>query len=196
MSRRKVKAGSESSQPFIKVEWATMDNMAFKCLSPTAVWLWLQIRRQWRAEDGGDNGLKLPYALVSWKLNFRAFKLARQELLNFGFIRLIKQGGLLRNPNVYAIREDWKEKCKELAHDDDAGYYVWRQNTKTRKRYQVWYPKKRQRPKSRENAAIARAAKKPKSHRTKKAKPVKVRLKTSPVKSPTAEEKRIHVQDA
>ena len=137
---RSRKAGDQEAKPrYIALYHDEVDSMAYKTLSPNAVWLLVQIRRAWK---GSNDRIELPFSRVSWRLKFGAFDKARTELVNAGFIRIVKQGGLLKNPNVYALANGWRgEVAKRLANDPDAGYT---RNIRTKDGLKsVWYPARR-----------------------------------------------------
>jgi len=153
-NKRTAKAGDSESRPrYVALYHAEVDSMAFKTLSPNAVWLLVQLKRAWR---GSYENIMLPFAYVSWKLTFAAFSKARLELIEAGFLRVVKPGGLYKNPAVYALTEGWRgEVAKRLADNPEAGY-LRGQRTKDGVK-SVWYPAKKRRA-SIENAAKARAA--------------------------------------
>jgi hypothetical protein len=129
--------------------------MAFKTLSPNAVWLLVQLRRAWR---GTNERIELPFARVSWRLTFKAFDKARRELVEAGFVRIVEPGGLFKHPAVYALVEGWRgEVAKRLAGEPGAGYLK-NVRAKDGRFVSVWYPAKKL-SESQENAARARAAK-------------------------------------
>lgn len=129
--------------------------MAFKTLSPVAVWLLVQLRRAWR---GSDLRIELPFSRVAWRLTFKAFDKARRELVAAGFVRIVDPGGLLKRPGVYSLVDGWRrEAAKRLAADTAAGY-TRNIRLKGGGLMSVWYPKKKGIA-SAVNAAKARAAK-------------------------------------
>jgi len=137
--------------------------MAFKTLSPAAVWLLIQMRRAWR---GNSDRIPLAFASVSWKLAFPAFDKARRELIEAGFLRVVNPGGLnegaKKNAAVYApFYEGWRgEVSKRLAKDPEAGY-VKEIRVKDKdgswRGISVWYPARRP-SESQENLKKAAAA--------------------------------------
>jgi hypothetical protein len=156
-NKRTAKAGDSENRPrYVKLEHPTIDSMAFKVLSPAAVWLYVLLQRQYG--KGGDQALVMPFSKVSWKLTFRQFDKARAELVKGGFIRVVDPGGLLKRPGVYALTDGWRARSKRLADDPQAGSCVWRLSALTGKRENVWYPA-RPLSESQANAAKARAAK-------------------------------------
>jgi hypothetical protein len=170
----KRKAGDSENRPrYVALFNDEIDSMAFKTLSPKAVWLLVQLRRAWR---GNSDKIGLSFAAVSWKLRFSAFDKARRELVEAGFLRVVdpgrrSPGGL--NPAVYApFCEGWRgEVAERLAHDNQAGY-VKEIRVKDKdgswRHISVWYPARprSERQKAADNVRMAKmmkakAAKKP-----------------------------------
>jgi len=129
--------------------------MAFKVLSPAAVWFLVMLLRQFNARAGGYSHLVLPYRQVKWKLSWMVFQRARQELIDNGFIKLMDEGGFrtggksYRVPAIYALSNGVEARCAALAKDEAAGRCVGLKRE--------WYPFKRSKPKSAENLERARA---------------------------------------
>jgi hypothetical protein len=152
----KRKAGdSEKRSPYVGLSNEQIDSMAFKTLSPNAVWLFVQIKRAW---NGDDQRIALPFARVSWKLTFKAFDEARRELVQAGFVRIVSPGGLneggLRNAAVYALSDGWRgEVAKRLAKEDGTWYT---KNVRSRdgRLVSIYYPA---RPRSGRQKAADRA---------------------------------------
>jgi len=140
---------------YVALYHAEIDSMAFKTLSPAAVWLLVQIRRAWR---GSNDNIELPFSRVSWRLTYWTFDRARRELEEAGFLKIVDPGGRPRRPARYALVESWcSEVAKRLANEDGAGYFR-NIRTKDGRLVSVWYPARRRRT-SAENAATARAVK-------------------------------------
>jgi hypothetical protein len=136
---RGAKAGDPEGRPrYVALYHAETDSMAFKVLSPAAVWLLVQIRRAWR---GSDLKIELPFAAVSWKLSFGAFKKARAELIEYGFVDLVNPGGLSvggqKNPSTYALSQRWRQKdlLERLAETGYVKEVRMKEGTRS-----VWYP--------------------------------------------------------
>jgi hypothetical protein len=145
-------------EPYVRLPWKIIDSAAFKTLSPSAVWLYIQLLRQFKI-SGGYSRLILPYADVRWKLSFKAFDRARGELIVAGFLRIIQPGGLLKNPAIYSTGDacvGWINRSIELLSDPTAGQTFVRRlpNGGT---HQEWRPSKVQ-SESQINIVKARAA--------------------------------------
>jgi hypothetical protein len=184
-----AKAGDPEGRPrFVALYNAEVDSMAFKTLSPAAVWLLVQIRRAWR---GSNDKIVLPFSAVKWRLAYGTFDKARRELVEAGFIRIMDPGGLSPgglNPTVYALVDGWREASKRLLDNLEALYEV-KVPLKTGGFMSVWYPK-RPMSESQENlkkAAAAIAKKRTAAALQKKAKRIpKMKSKRIP-KSPDRE---------
>jgi len=165
----KHKAGDKDNRErYVALYYDELESMAFKTLSPNAVWLLLQYRAQW---NGTFDRLVLPFGKVNWKLTFKAFDLARRELIDAGFLRVVETGGLYGKPTIYALSDTWKTvTAMRLAADPDAGYL---KNYRVKGKagvLSVWYPAKK-RTSSAENwkkAALALVHKRQREKRTPK----------------------------
>lgn len=117
----------------VRLDHSMMDSAAFKTLSPNAVWLFVQMLRQFNAPNGGYGHLILPFADVRFKMSHRTFKRAQAELVDGGFLWLVSEGGLKNllaghgGAAVYAagqgtaLGERWKERSAALVKDPRAG---------------------------------------------------------------------------
>jgi DNA-binding transcriptional ArsR family regulator len=137
-----VKKYKGDADPYVGLAWRMMDSAAFKTLSPTAVWLYIQLQRQFKKADGPLR-LILPFGHVKFKLSWAAFTRARKELEDGGFITIVEKGGLERHPNVYALSEKWRQVSVVIMKDPEAGYIVWRRMSN--KRVSTWLPKRKSR---------------------------------------------------
>jgi len=170
--RRGVKAGDTESRPrYVALFYSQIDSMAFKTLSPAAVWLLVQIKKAWR---GDDHNIELPFSSVEWKLTFAAFKKARHGLVEAGFIDIVNPGGrpkrgsvgIPRQTAIYSLSERWRDEVsKRLADDPQAGY-LRDIPLKAGGFMSVWYPARKV-SESQANAAKARAARERRKERIK-----------------------------
>lgn len=111
MSGRKDK---ENIEPYVKLDNSMTNAAAWTSLSDKAIWVYIELRKQFKSKEGGNSHLVLPYSKVAWRMNKRTFIAKIQELIDYGFIKLVKKGGLMKNPNVYATSERWKAKSMEI----------------------------------------------------------------------------------
>lgn len=108
------KEKSDRSDPYIKLEHYMMDSAAWTSLTDRAVWLYLELRRQFNFSKGGDNYLVLPFSKVKWRMSRGSFSKGMKELERLGFIRCMQRGGLFRRPSVYAVCNDWQQVSREI----------------------------------------------------------------------------------
>jgi hypothetical protein len=104
----------ERVEPYIKLEHYQMDSAAWTALSDRAVWLYLELRKQFKKTQGGDSHLTLPYSKVSWHMSRGSYCRGMEELCQYGFIKVVEPGGLLRKPTVYALSEGWKNVSRQI----------------------------------------------------------------------------------
>jgi len=108
------KKGREHIEPYVLLENKMTDSAAWTSLSFGAVWVYIELRKSFDYNKGGNNHLILPYSQVSWKMNSRTFKSKKQELLDKGFIKVVDQGGLFNRPAVYALSNNWERISREI----------------------------------------------------------------------------------
>jgi len=104
-----MRSKSERVEPYVMVELHQMESAAWTALSDRAVWLYLELRKQFKAKEGGYSHLILPYSEVRWRMSRTSICDGMAELCKFGFIKVVEAGGLLRKPSVYALSEEWKK---------------------------------------------------------------------------------------
>ncbi len=108
------KSKSERVPPYIKLEHYQMNTAAWTALSDRAVWLYLELRKQFKPKEGGDSHLVLPYSEVRWRMSRTSFCDGMAELCKYGFTKVVEAGGLLRRPSVYAISQEWIEISRQI----------------------------------------------------------------------------------
>lgn len=108
------KKGREHAESYVKLDNSMTESAAWTSLSFGAVWVYIELRKSFEYNKGGNSHLVLPYSEVSWKMNARTFKSKKQELLDKGFIRVVKHGGLMNNPTVYALSSNWEKISREI----------------------------------------------------------------------------------
>jgi len=105
---------SERVDPYVMVEHYQMDSAAWTALSDRAVWLYLELKKQFKKAQGGDSHLILPYSEVSWRMSRSSFCSGMAELCKYGFTKVVEAGGLLRKPSVYAVSQEWIEISRRI----------------------------------------------------------------------------------
>ncbi len=94
------------------------ESAAWTSLSFGAVWVYIELRKSFNYNKGGNSHLILPYSKVNWKMNSRTFKSKKQELIDKGFIKVVKYGGLMNNPTVYALSNSWERISGEIVESE------------------------------------------------------------------------------
>ena len=106
---------NERTEPYIKLEHYMMDTAAWTSLSDRAVWLYLELRRQFNFSKGGDSHLVLPYSKIKWRMSRATFCRRMRELEAKGFINCVERNtGLFRKPSVYAVSAEWKSVSRQI----------------------------------------------------------------------------------
>lgn len=108
------KPKKDRREPYVKVEHYMMDTAAWTALSDRAVWLYLELRKQFNFADGGDSRLKLPFSKVAWRMSRDSFWKGMAELEHYGFIRMVEHGDLPRKPTVYSVSDEWKDISRKI----------------------------------------------------------------------------------
>jgi len=108
-----VKKGKGNSESFVKLENEMTDSAAWTALSDSAVWLYIEFMKQFKYETEFSR-LILPFSKVSWRMSRGTFYKKIKELIKYGFIRIVSQGGLYKKPNVYALSNRWEEKSIKI----------------------------------------------------------------------------------
>ena len=93
----------------IRLYYKTMESAAYKALSFAAVWLLLELRKQWAGGD--ENKIKLSYSKIKKikKMHSRIISRAFIEIEAFGFIDIVHHGGLFKGSSIYALSSRWEE---------------------------------------------------------------------------------------
>jgi hypothetical protein len=112
------KSKPERVEPYVMVEHYQMDSAAWTALSDRAVWLYLELRKQFKKAQGGDSHLILPYSEVRWRMSRTSFCNGMAELCHYGFIKLVEAGGLLRRPSIYAISQGWLDVSCQIVNEE------------------------------------------------------------------------------
>ena len=141
--------GDGRGDPFVKMPWDMIDSPAFRNLSPTAVWLFIMFRRQWR-RDGkkGRETYTLPFNHVNFRIGQTAFSAAVEALIAGGFLERIERGGLFGKAAKFGPSERWRHVSGELEADPAKGKNVRAPNARRRPDGTfptVWVPNKKPR---------------------------------------------------
>lgn len=109
-----AKKGSESYEPYVKLDNSMTDSAAWTSLSDKAVWVYIELKKSFNYKKGGYSHLILPYSKVSWRMCNGTFSKKIKELINYGFIKIVEYGGLPKRPTVYALSNGWENKSREI----------------------------------------------------------------------------------
>ena len=99
--RRRI-TGRQTTNSFLSLPHHVLNHENFRCLSPRATKLAIDIAAQYRGSNNGD--LCAPLSLMrdrGWNSSDQLFK-AKKELVEKGLIRVSRQGGL-NKCNLYAL---------------------------------------------------------------------------------------------
>jgi hypothetical protein len=90
--------------PFAIVEGA--GTPAFKCLSPTSVWVLLKFYEKFNGLN--RNNLSFTYDEASSTISERVYNRSLWELRAFGFLDVVRQGRLERICTIFALSDRWR----------------------------------------------------------------------------------------
>lgn len=88
------------------------NSKAWKKLTCRAVWVYIEIHKKYKGDNKDD--LSLTYNEVKYKMSTATYSKCIKELVKYGFIDIIKHGGLFRNCSIYALSNRWIEINKIL----------------------------------------------------------------------------------
>jgi hypothetical protein len=109
--RRRQRIGYEKSRsPFVMLPNHMTNCEAWKRLSFKAAWVYIEMRKKFKGHN--ENNITLSYREMKWKLASASFWMAIQELVEYGFIKIVKHGGLYRNATIYGLDKRWERISK------------------------------------------------------------------------------------
>ena len=108
------KRSKEHNDRYVKLDDSMTNSAAWTAISFKAVWVYIELRKQFNFKAGGDSHLILPYSKVSWKMNGKTFSDAIKELVSYGFIRIVRHGGIPKIATVYALSTSWELKSRMI----------------------------------------------------------------------------------
>jgi hypothetical protein len=108
------KSKRDKIEPYVLLENYMTETAAWIALSDRAIWLYLELKKQFNFSQGGNNHLWLPYSKVAWRMSRGSYCQKMEELCRYGFIRIVEHGGLLKRPNIYALSDTWRGVSKEI----------------------------------------------------------------------------------
>jgi len=94
--------------PFIMLEHPIFDSPAFGSLGPSSIRVLLSIMRCKNGRNGTNaDPIVCPYSKMNGNMAKATISHGIQELEEKGFIELVKYGGLMKQPNLYAFSGEW-----------------------------------------------------------------------------------------
>ena len=108
------KSKRDGYNPYVQLPYDLLDSAAWTALPDKAIWVYIELRKQFNSAQGGNLHLVLPYSSVSWRMSRGSFFAAIRHLIEYGFIIRREAGGLFRRPNVYSLSESWRTRSREI----------------------------------------------------------------------------------
>lgn len=109
-----AKKGKEHIDNYVLLYHEMLNSSAWTAISEGAIWLYIELKKQFNYKKGGNNYLILPYSKVAWRMSRGTYCQKIQELIRYGFIRIVEPGGLPKRPTIFATSEGWKKKSIEI----------------------------------------------------------------------------------
>lgn len=108
------KSKRDGYNPYVQLPYDLLDSAAWTALPDKAIWVYIELKKQFNYGQGGDSHLVLPVSSVRWRMSRGSFFKAIGLLVKYGFIIRREKGGLFRRPNVYSLSEDWRTRSREI----------------------------------------------------------------------------------
>ena len=91
---------------FYMLEGKMLSSDAWHKLDPYAIAVFNHIAIKFKGNNKND--LSLTYAEASWLMGSHRFKKSIDMLVEFGFIDIVRSGGVWKRCNIYALSERWR----------------------------------------------------------------------------------------
>lgn len=95
----------KKSNPFVAIPKSMLTSYAWLELGHPARVAYLHLKYKFNGKNAED--LSLTYNEMEPLMSRKTFSKAMKQLLGCGFVKLVRKGGLMRNPNIYALSDDW-----------------------------------------------------------------------------------------
>lgn len=112
LSMRKSKRDGFS--PYVMLPYDLLDSAAWTALTDKAIWVYIELKKQFNYGQGGDSHLVLPVSSVRWRMSRGSFFKAIGLLIKYGFIIRREKGKIPRQPNVYSLSDNWRAVSREI----------------------------------------------------------------------------------
>lgn len=83
-----------------------MESKAWKELSVYSKVLYVEMKNKYTGSN--DNDISFTYKEALEIMNARTFTKSVDQLIEFGFIKLVEQNWTTRRPNIYGFNDQWK----------------------------------------------------------------------------------------
>jgi hypothetical protein len=113
-----IRKGKDETEPYVKLDNRMTNSAAWTALGDGAVWLYIELKKQFNFKKGGYDHLVLPYSKVAWRMSRGTYCNRLQELIQYGFIRIVEPGGLQKRATVYALSSKWEDKSREIVDQE------------------------------------------------------------------------------
>ena len=91
--------------PFAMIYKHMLATNAWRQLSNPARVAYIHLKAKYNGQNAKN--LSLTYNEMQPFMCRRTFRNAIKQLVEYGFIEIVNKGGLMRNPNIYALTDGW-----------------------------------------------------------------------------------------
>lgn len=98
----------------IRLAYELLNSAAWTALDSLAHDLYIELKKKWKDDEGGDDHLVLIPSEVSWLMSTNTYWNKIRDLIDYGLIKIVEHGGFPKKPSVYALSERWRKKSIDI----------------------------------------------------------------------------------
>ncbi len=103
----KRKKSKTNNGPFVKLDNEIIDSKPFQELTIHAKWLYVEFKKRYNGKNKYNISLTQKESKAIMAIN--TFNKSRNQLIEKGFIDLIRRGGLWKQCSIFALSERWRK---------------------------------------------------------------------------------------
>lgn len=92
---------------YYALTYQKFDSPAWQSLSGNTIKVYLQLMR--KRNGNNDRDLSLTYNEMKGRISSATFRKHLIELVEKGFIDMVRQGGIMKQCNIFGVSERWKD---------------------------------------------------------------------------------------
>jgi len=90
----------------VPISYPMIDSPAWQKLSANAIKVFIQLKR--KRNGNNDRNLSLTYNEMHGQLSSATLRKCLVELVEKGFIDMVRQGGMMKQCNIFGLSDRWK----------------------------------------------------------------------------------------